>query len=126
MHVICALFTEGVEFSDKIAMEPVNVCKVSNTRRNKCCIFCEKLIGYSMKCSKKGCRKYFHAMCAHENGSLSEELSVNGNIHFRGYCGQHKSKKRLSVDNVKNVIDSKRRKPKSKTVYQLTLYGFWA
>lgn len=109
VHVICALFMEGVEFPDVSSMEPVNIKKVSITKLNKCCIFCELSDGYCMKCSTKNCRNFFHVSCAHNRGTLSEENVADGGIDFRGYCDRHNRKKRLSVDNVKNVIGSKRK-----------------
>lgn len=90
VHVICALFTEGVFFEDTIAMEPVNISEVSKAMRNKDCSFCKKADGFCPHCSKYNCKDRIHITCAQKNGCLKEEKKSDGSLKFRAYCQNHK------------------------------------
>lgn len=116
VHVVCALFTEGVEFTDKDVMEPVNVSKVLNFKRTKMCVFCDLNNAYCIKCATKKCNNYLHVTCGQQAGSLEEVLTKNDTIHFFGYCKEHKKQKRLSSDNIKNMIAVKRKENMARKV----------
>lgn len=109
VHVICALFVDGVEFVDHNLMEPVDITKISKRKFNKNCVFCRTEHGCCIKCTKNSCKNNFHVSCAHNFGSLEEYCDTDGSIIFRGYCNQHKKKKRLSSSNVKNMLVGKRK-----------------
>lgn len=110
VHVICALFTEGVTFSNTNRMEPVNIKKAVKT--NKVCDFCSKKTGYPSNCSQENCTKAMHIMCAKLNRCLREavcKIDVN-KIVFKAYCGDHKPilhTKRLSSEFVRDKVNEK-------------------
>lgn len=124
VHVICALFTEGVSFEDVIAMEPVNLNRVPNSMRNKECAFCFKSNGFSPHCSKYKCNNRIHITCAQKNGCLREEQKSDGSIKFRAFCRGHKpgatarrissvsvgeKRKALNRDAMKNATSQRKR-----------------
>lgn len=115
VHVVCALFTEGVTFSDDQTMEPVNLSNVCNSTRNKLCAFCYKSQGYCSKCSDTKCKTTFHITCAQKHKLLREEnVDPQGKaVMFKAYCKDHLPKgthSRLSSGSVQNVVDKKRQK----------------
>lgn len=93
VHVICALFTEGVVFEDTIAMEPANISKVPKSMRNKECSFCLKPDGFCPHCSNYKCKNRIHISCAQRNVCLKEDTKSDGSLKFRAYCLDHKPKK---------------------------------
>lgn len=113
VHVVCALFTEGVVFSDDQTMEPVNVSNVCASARNKRCAYCYSSQGYCSTCSKKKCKITFHITCAQKQKLLREEKieSLGQTVQFNAYCKEHlpnDSQNRLSSGSVQNVVDKKR------------------
>lgn len=116
VHIICALFTEGVTFSDVDTMEPVDVSKVSKLKRNKLCVFCFKSQGFASLCPKRGCSHRLHVSCAQKEKCLKEfENETNDNIKFRAFCKTHKpnppkSGRRVSSGSVKGFVNKKRQK----------------
>lgn len=116
VHVICALFTDGVSFQNLVTMEPVDVSKVSQTKRNKLCIFCYKRQGYCCLCSNPKCNDRIHISCAQKENCLKEvENEIDGTIKFRAYCRTHKPKppksgRRVSSGCVKGILNKKRQK----------------
>lgn len=98
-HVLCGLFTEGCKFIDCNAMEPVDISHVSDSKRNKTCMFCKNDRGFAPSCSKNKCVNRLHISCAHKNGCLKEDTGRNEKIKFRAYCLEHKpteSNRRIS------------------------------
>lgn len=116
VHVICALFTDGVSFPDLNKMEPVDISKLSQNKRNKICIFCYRSQGYCCLCSHSKCKDRFHITCAQKEKCLKEiENDIDGTIKFRAYCKSHKprppkSGRRVSAGFVKGILNKKRRK----------------
>lgn len=116
VHMICALFTEGVCFENVLTMEPVDISKVSATKRNKLCTFCYKSRGYCCSCSHSKCKERLHITCAQNEKCLKEfESESDGTIKFRAYCKSHKPKptrsdRRVSSGTVKKVLQKKRKK----------------
>lgn len=113
VHVVCALFTDGVVFSDEQAMEPVNLSNVSSSARNKRCAFCYNSQGYCSTCSQKKCKVTFHITCAQKQKLLREEkVDPKGKaVIFKAYCKEHvpnESHSRLSSGSVQVVVDKKR------------------
>lgn len=109
VHVVCALFTNGAEFVDKTAMEPIDITKVVQSKKKLMCVYCDGKFG-TLKCCTKKCKKYFHASCALENDCVEELLDEAENILFHGYCPEHKPNKkfkRLSSDNITIAVNVK-------------------
>lgn len=116
VHVICALFTEGVYFEDVTAMEPLNISRVPKSMRNKECAFCLKTIGFCPHCSNYKCKNRIHISCAQQNNCLKEHTKSDGTLKFRAYCQDHKpgkSSRRISSvfvrDSLKNASNKKNR-----------------
>lgn len=74
VHIICALFTSGVMFPNPTTMEPVDLTKVSASKKNKLCSFCYNSKGYANLCAIKDCKNRLHITCAQQHG-ISSELS---------------------------------------------------
>lgn len=89
-HVICALFTVGVEFQNKILMEPVNISKIPATNRNKTCIFWYKTCGTCCKCNQLHCDEWMHVTCAQKANCLKEVVTKKDKIAFQAFCIGHK------------------------------------
>lgn len=110
VHVICALFTDGVTFMNHDTMEPVDISRVSETKKNKCCAFCYKSVGFCILCSKRKCPNRLHVTCAQKYGAIKEHLNEDDTIKFQAYCKNHRPKetsRRVSSDSVKNVAQKK-------------------
>lgn len=113
VHVICALFMDGVMFSNDKTMEPVDLSNVASSKRNKTCSFCNNKQGYCATCAEKKCKAKFHITCAQKQNTLQETIDPeNDTITFNAYCKDHKpnpdSSRRLSSGLVQNALDNKR------------------
>lgn len=107
VHVICALFTEGVTFMDSNDMEPVEIAYISKTKRNQTCIFCQNNTGFCSLCYTKKCKNRLHITCAQRSKCLREELDKKNNIKFRAYCHVHKpedASRRISAQFVRGRV----------------------
>lgn len=99
VHVVCALWTEGVFFENVKLMEPVDISCVPSSMRNKECSFCLETSGFCPDCSKYKCKKRIHISCAQKESCLKEEEKSDASIKFRAYCLDHKpvkSSRRIS------------------------------
>lgn len=114
VHVLCALFTDGANFEDKYLMEPIDLSHVSQSKRNKTCMFCSENVGFSPLCSNSKCKNRLHITCAQKSDCLKEENKKDGTIKFRAYCRDHKptSNRRISSGFVREVLAEKRQKNK--------------
>lgn len=90
VHVVCALWTEGVYFENVKTMEPVDVSSVPRSMRNKECSFCMEASGTCPHCSKYKCKNRIHILCAQKKNCLKEEKKPDDTIKFRAYCEDHK------------------------------------
>lgn len=111
VHVICALFTSGVVFLNDETMEPIDISKVSKSKRNKLCSFCYSQQGFCSLCANKNCKNRLHVTCAQKYDTLKEEVKKDGKIHFLAFCKDHKPKqssRRVSSESIKNVVRKKR------------------
>lgn len=117
IHVLCALFTDGVRFEDNNSMEPVDVMNITKSKFNKNCAFC-LAEGICPLCSKSKCVNRIHITCAQKNNCLTEIVSTKDDtIKFRAYCLQHKpkdSKRRVSSGVVQKMVAKKCNKAKKK------------
>lgn len=114
-HAICALFTEGVRFEDETKMEPINISRISKSKRNKECSFCTQKKGFCGLCSKHNCPNRIHITCAQQNKCLQEvKNDSDDSLKFRAYCLEHKPKdlKRLSLGFVRKMVNRKNKKEK--------------
>lgn len=90
VHVICALFTEGVHFSNTIRMEPIDILGIPHKKHEKKCSFCSDGFG-RCNCFHPNCENYFHVTCAQKNNCLKENTNrKNNKIVFEAYCHQHR------------------------------------
>lgn len=113
IHVICALFTSGVTIMNDETMEPIDISKISEKKRNKMCSICYSTQGFSSFCANKKCKNRLHVTCGQKHGTLKEDVSSeNGSIQFLAYCKNHKPKesfRRVSSESIKNVVTRKNR-----------------
>lgn len=117
IHVLCALFTEGCRFLDNNSMEPVDISRVSDSKKNKMCIFCKSDGGFASSCDTSKCRNRLHISCAHKIGCLKEEKDKHDKLKFRAYCFEHKPKsdsRRISSEFVRVTALKKNRDEKKK------------
>lgn len=113
VHVICALFTNGVVFMDEETMEPIDISKLSKNKLNKRCSFCYNSCGYCCLCANKKCKNRFHITCAQKNKTLKEHINSDETIKFYAYCHDHRPKessRRLSSEAVKKSAIKKQDK----------------
>lgn len=114
VHIICALFTDGVKFDDPIQMEPVNLSKILNLKRQEPCVFCLKAHGFCCLCSKSRCKNSIHITCAQANKCLQVlKNDANDLIKCRAFCNDHRPKDPvhcLSSSIVQKILAKKTRK----------------
>lgn len=127
VHVICALFTEGVEFKDKAVMEPINISKIPEINRNKTCIFCSEAIGQCCKCNQPNCDKWLHITCGQKNNCLREINEKRNKLSFRAYCSEHKpvdeTSRRISSTFVRDRLSGECLQLQMLQSYDDTLFG---
>lgn len=113
VHVICALFTEGVKFENKNLMEPVNISKIPEINRNQKCVFCKKTLGICCECTQPDCGFWLHITCAQKANCLLEVVGKNDKIQFQSFCKQHKpvddstASRRISSNFVREQVKEK-------------------
>lgn len=125
VHIICALFTDGVRFKDAIQMEPIDITKIINSKSKKTCVFCSKSCGFSCRCSKTRCKNPIHITCARANNCLqvtSEEKPDS--IKFHAFCGDHKpigdTVNHLTSQNIQKLLIKKSKKDRKKSNAECT------
>lgn len=115
VHVICALFTDGVVFEDVNRMEPVNISKVSKTKMGQTCAYCHEVKGYCCLCSKRKCKNRIHITCAEKANGLKEDTKKDGSIKFRAYCADHKpDQRRLSSSSLRVIAKTMKKADEQK------------
>lgn len=121
VHVICALFTDGVRFNDAVQMEPIDITKLMNLKCQKTCVFCLKATGVCCLCSKSRCKNPIHITCAHDNNCL--QVCTNektDSIKFRAFCTDHKPKDsvhHISSQNIQKMLIKKTKKDREKMLH---------
>lgn len=91
VHVICALFTDGVKFLDTTRMEPVDISGILDKIRSEKCVICTTTKGICCKCSKPECQNWIHITCSQKNNCLQEVANkINDKLAFLAYCAEHK------------------------------------
>lgn len=129
IHVICALFTDGVRFEDNDLMEPVEISNVSHSKRNKKCAYCSIAEGVCPLCSKNKCDNRIHITCAQSENCLAEQVSKSDDtIKFRAYCLKHqprKSRRRVSSGIVRKMVAKRGKKNQKKLPQSSDLNCEW-
>lgn len=74
VHVICALFTNGVEFKNTNTMEPVDILKAVGKKGQKC-DFCLNNKGVCGSCARPNCKNVIHITCAQLYECLEEKVN---------------------------------------------------
>lgn len=115
VHLICALFTDGVEFGNAIEMEPIHLSPIWNTiRPQRMCAFCLKTLGFCRLCSKSTCKNSVHITCAQFNDCLHVITNeTNDTVTYRAFCMDHKpsdSLNRLSSRSIQSILIKKLKK----------------
>ncbi|SPO39567.1 uncharacterized protein PSFLO_05048 [Pseudozyma flocculosa] len=65
VHVLCALFTPEVVFSDPLRLKTVEGCgNLPAWRYESTCYVCDQRAGSCITCAESGCRRTFHVSCA--------------------------------------------------------------
>ncbi|KAN0062893.1 putative PHD type zinc finger protein with BAH domain-containing protein [Thecaphora frezii] len=65
VHVVCALFTPEVVFSDAPRLKTVEGCgNLPPWRYEATCSVCDERAGSCIMCAEAGCKRVFHASCA--------------------------------------------------------------
>lgn len=93
VHIICALFTDGVHFTDSntIRMESINLSKMMNSKPQQTCVFCSKSVGFCSLCSEFSCNHAIHITCAQANDCLQAiTTDKNDPIKLCAFCMDHK------------------------------------
>lgn len=111
VHVICALFTEGITFTNKNRMEPIRLLKALAKNHGKICVYCSRDNGTCCKCTATDCNNFLHVTCGQKNRALNEKTNPkNRKICFEAFCHQHKpggSTRRLSSIFVTETLSEK-------------------
>lgn len=119
VHVICALFTDGVRFKDVKRMEPIDIAKILSAKSQKTCTFCLKASGCCCRCSKTRCTQPIHVTCAQAHNCLQvTQTDKNDSIKFRTFCGDHKpndSVNHLTSQNIQKILNKKSKKDREKS-----------
>lgn len=114
VHVICALFTDGVRFKDVMQMEPIDIAKVLSSKSQKTCAFCLKASGCCCRCSKTRCKQPIHITCAQAHNCLHVVTTDDhDSIKFRAFCSDHKpndSVNHLTSQNIQKMLIKKSKK----------------
>lgn len=118
VHVICALFTDGVRFKDVMHMEPIDIAKILSSKSQKTCAFCLKASGFCCRCSKTRCQQPIHITCAQAHSCLQVSATdKNDSIKFRAFCNDHKptdSVNHLTSQNIHKLLIKKAKKDREK------------
>lgn len=118
VHIICALFTNDVKFDNSIEMEPINISKVINLKRQQPCVFCSEAKGFCCLCSKPRCKNPIHIACAQTNKCLKViSNEKTDSIKFRAFCNDHTPKDSqhcLSSNHIQKYLAKKTKKSQEK------------
>ena len=113
VHVVCALYTTGVAFSDTIHLTGITLFELPPERWGaKACSICEDerfaRTGVTISCDAGLCKTYFHVTCAQREGLLQEvqDLSQEADAidPFIAHCKLHASDKQAVKAKKRNVL----------------------
>ncbi|RLN61382.1 hypothetical protein BBJ29_008429 [Phytophthora kernoviae] len=96
VHVVCALWAPGVQFSDVERMSGVkHVAAAIEEMKDTVCAVCDKKDG-CIKCFRGACETYFHPMCGRESKGAYDMFMKEGG-QLRAFCPKHRAhRKRTS------------------------------
>ena len=112
-HILCALWTPEVQFSNSIFLDPICCTeKIPAARWKLNCHICKKKdIGACLRCKKKGCRIAFHVSCAQQAGyAMMMKAGSTGYKKQRVdgiYCPKHAPKCSTHLENTNNIASLK-------------------
>ncbi|DAZ97083.1 TPA: hypothetical protein N0F65_001267 [Lagenidium giganteum] len=96
VHVVCALWAPGVQFSDVEHMNSVkNVPEAIEEMKGYGCAICKETDG-CIKCSRPHCLIYFHPLCGRESKGKFD-MFMNESGQLRAYCPKHRSRSRRMI-----------------------------
>jgi hypothetical protein len=95
VHVVCALWSPGVEFTNVEHMRGLKnveetMAAMDNEQKEAQCAICKQTKG-CIKCSRPSCRVYFHPLCGRQTKG-EYDMYMNDGGHLRSYCDQHRPK----------------------------------
>lgn len=102
VHVVCALYTNGVTFSDTLRLSGITLLELAYDRwGSKACSLCEDSrlakTGIAISCDAGLCRTYFHVTCAQKYGLLQDVADLEQETEivdpFYAHCKLHTTDK---------------------------------
>ncbi|TDH68248.1 hypothetical protein CCR75_003480 [Bremia lactucae] len=95
VHVVCALWAPGVQFSDVERMSGVrHVAAAAEELKGSICAICEKESG-CVKCMRGGCSTYFHPLCGRETRGAYDMFMKEGG-QLQAFCQKHRTHRKRS------------------------------
>ncbi|KAE9345020.1 Chromodomain-helicase-DNA-binding protein 7 [Phytophthora fragariae] len=95
VHVVCALWAPGVQFSDVERMSGVkHVAAAVKEMKGSTCTLCEKE-GGCIKCFRGGCPTYFHPLCGRETRGAYDMFMKDGG-QLQAFCKKHRTHRKRS------------------------------
>ncbi|ETI47297.1 hypothetical protein L914_08170 [Phytophthora nicotianae] len=95
VHVVCALWAPGVQFSDVERMSGVkHVATAVEELKGSTCALCEKE-GGCINCMRGGCETYFHPLCGRETKGAYDMFMKEGG-QLQAFCQKHRTHRKRS------------------------------
>ncbi|KAL4115344.1 hypothetical protein PRIC2_013507 [Phytophthora ramorum] len=95
VHVVCALWAPGVQFSDVKRMSGVkNVAAAVQEMKGSTCALCEQEDG-CIKCFRSSCSTYFHPLCGRETRGVYDMFMKEGG-QLQAFCKTHRTHRKRS------------------------------
>ncbi|RHY80946.1 hypothetical protein DYB31_016340, partial [Aphanomyces astaci] len=103
VHVVCALWSRGVEFEDIERMKGLkNVLAtmdgMEDAAKTAPCALCADASGSKVKCCRNGCDVHFHALCGRQTFGVYD-MYMNDAGNLRSFCKEHRPKFRPRLQN---------------------------
>ncbi|KAG1708677.1 hypothetical protein DVH05_022306 [Phytophthora capsici] len=95
VHVVCALWAPGVQFSDVERMSGVkHVAAAIEEMKDSTCALCEQE-GGCINCMRGGCSTYFHPLCGRETRGAYDMFMKEGG-QLQAFCQKHRTHRKRS------------------------------
>lgn len=113
VHVVCALYTSGVTFSDTLHLSGITLLELPHDRwGSKSCSLCEDSrlakTGIAISCDAGMCRTYFHVTCAQRHGLLQDVADLEQETEivdpFYAHCKLHTTDKAKAKRKKRNYL----------------------
>ncbi|CAK4084669.1 unnamed protein product [Aphanomyces euteiches] len=103
VHVVCALWSRGVEFEDVARMKGLKNVQstmdaMEDAQKAAPCAICEETSGSKIKCCRNGCEISFHALCGRQTYGVYD-MYMNDAGNLRSFCKDHRPKFRPKLPN---------------------------